>query len=121
MLSLFNKDVKNSVRYFLKLSKIELNSNVEAFTTESESAMNNPGYDYQVVTRQCQTCKLDKPLQGFERDMQTEMGFRTWECNDCASERVSDKKTNLKLATNRSGDYLTRKTHTSKPPIESEI
>lgn len=93
----------------------------QAVPIESESAMNNPGYDYQVLIRQCQTCKLDQPTKAFERDMQSEMGFRTWECNDCAKDRSTDTKTNLKLVADRSGDYLTRKTHTSKPPIESEI
>lgn len=92
----------------------------QAKLIEMEAAAKNPGY-YEGFTRECQTCKLDKTIFDFERDMQAEQGFRTWECNDCADQRVSDSKSNVKQASRRVGDYLTRKTHLSKPPVESEI
>lgn len=87
---------------------------------EIEAAEANPGY-YMGLTRQCSTCKKYKPEKEFERDMEAEGGFRTWECNQCAAERRAAMAKYDREAGRHLGDYLKRPAHTSRPPVEGEI
>ncbi len=64
---------------------------------ELEAAKGNPGY-YLGLTRQCGTCRKVKPLSEFERDMTGEQGYRTWECNQCASERAEKLAKRTRIA-----------------------
>lgn len=84
---------------------------------ELEAAKRNPGY-YAGLMRRCETCKKYKLESEFERDMSGEGGRRTWECNQCASERAAEVKANK---ADRHGDRLKRETHASEPPVEGEI
>ena len=84
---------------------------------ELAAAKQNPGY-WSGLTQRCETCKEVKPASVFERDMTAEGGRRTWECNECAAERVVEVAKNQP---DRHGDVLKRDTHASQPPVESEI
>jgi len=87
---------------------------------ESDEAKKNPGY-FINLHRRCETCKQDRPLNEFERNSIEEEGYRSWECNHCAKEREDGKKIYHADQGHRIGDYLDRKAHASRPPVESEI
>jgi hypothetical protein len=87
---------------------------------ELDAAKSNPGY-YHGLTRQCHTCKKFRPLKAFERDMEAEGGFRTWECNQCAAERRAELARYHQHEDEHVGDYVRPPAHTSRPPVEGEI
>lgn len=85
-----------------------------------ESAKKNPGY-YIGMIRRCESCKLEKSIMAFDRARGAEQSYRSWECNDCASDRISDQVRYRRESGQHVGDYLHRKSQVSRPPIKSEI
>lgn len=91
----------------------------QATPVEHSQAKNNPGY-YAGLTKSCYTCKQEKPLFAFEREITEEQDYRNWECNRCAQERIAEIQANSGYD-GTGGDYVTRQTHASKPPVEAKL
>lgn len=84
---------------------------------ELEAAKQNPGFYYGLLQR-CETCRQEKSTLAFSRDMTSEEGRRTWECNQCATERATEVHAAKAV---RGGDVIRRESHASVPPVKSEI
>jgi hypothetical protein len=93
---------------------------VNAAPIENETAKNNEGY-YLGLTRQCYTCKKERPISWFDQNDGEEGLYRSWECKECSGQRHKERNVDILNEDEHIGDYMKERSKTSRPPVPSEI